>query len=286
MGGQLFYLAAATYGVAPLGVYALVCLVRREGVRSERGAIALAALAAAAGMLLVAGIYWHAPFRSDQMIYGRYNEATLVPILVAGVVALVTVPLDRRRIVVMLAPIARALDDPVHRVGRRAARHRARQLQHPRRRAGGRPRPRCPAGRDRRGARPGGGRADSGGAPATARSRWWACCASWRCSVSEPRRACSGPGSRDRANEQLIAAKLVQIESVVPPARPVRRLRPSHRGRVRGLELSLPHRRLAVRAARRAGVRGPVSDPDAGRAGARRRSRARGSSPASSTAPR
>ena len=106
MGGQLFYLAAATYGIAPLGVYALICLVRREGVRSERGAIALAALAAAAAMLVVAGIYWHAPFRSDQMIYGRYNEATLLPILVAGVVALVTVPLDRRRIVVMLAPIA------------------------------------------------------------------------------------------------------------------------------------------------------------------------------------
>ena len=40
------------------------------------------------------------------MIYGRYNEATLLPILVAGVVALVTVPLDRRRILVMLTPIA------------------------------------------------------------------------------------------------------------------------------------------------------------------------------------
>jgi hypothetical protein len=106
IGGQLFYLAAATYGIAPLGVYALVCMVRREGVRSERGAIALAALAAATGMLLVAGIYWHDPFRSDQMIYGRYNEATLVPILVAGVLALATVTLDRRRIVAMLAPIA------------------------------------------------------------------------------------------------------------------------------------------------------------------------------------
>ena len=94
IGGQLFYLAAATYGLAPLGIYALVCLVRSEGVRSERGAIALAALAAAAGMVLVAGIYWYDPFRSDQIIYGRYNEAALAPILVAGVVALVTAPLD------------------------------------------------------------------------------------------------------------------------------------------------------------------------------------------------
>ncbi len=106
IGGQLFYLAAATYGIAPLGVYALVCLVRREGVRSERGAIALAALAAAAGMLVVSGIYWHAPFRSDQLVYGRYNEATLLPLFAAGVVALATVRLDWRRIVVMLAPIA------------------------------------------------------------------------------------------------------------------------------------------------------------------------------------
>ena len=106
IGGQLFYLAAATYGLAPLGLYALVCLVRRDGVRSEAGAVALAALAAAAGMLLVSGIFWHDLFRSDQTIYGRYNEATLAPILVAGVLALVTVPLDRRRIVTMLAPIA------------------------------------------------------------------------------------------------------------------------------------------------------------------------------------
>lgn len=106
IGGHLFYLAAATYGLAPLGVYALVCLVRREGVRSERGAVALAALAAATGMLFVSGIFWHDPFRSDQMIYGRYNEATLIPILVAGVVTLATEKLDRRRIMVMLAPIA------------------------------------------------------------------------------------------------------------------------------------------------------------------------------------
>ena len=106
IGGQLFYLAAATYGLAPLGIYALVCLVRSEGVRTERGAIALAALAAAAGMVLVAGIYWYDPFRSDQIIYGRYNEAALAPILVAGVIALVTAPLTRRRIAVMLVPIA------------------------------------------------------------------------------------------------------------------------------------------------------------------------------------
>jgi hypothetical protein len=106
IGGQLFYLAAATYGLAPLGVYALVCLVRHEGVRSERGAIALAALVAAGGMLVVAGIYWYDPFRSDQIIYGRYNEATLAPVLAAGVIALVTAPLTRRRIAVMLVPIA------------------------------------------------------------------------------------------------------------------------------------------------------------------------------------
>ncbi len=106
IGGHLFYLAAATYGLAPLGLYVLVGLIRREGVRSERGAVALAALVAAAAMLFVSGMFWHNQVRSDQMIYGRYNEATLLPILVAGVVALATVTLDRRRILVMLVPIA------------------------------------------------------------------------------------------------------------------------------------------------------------------------------------
>jgi hypothetical protein len=106
MGGHLFYLSAATYGLAPLGVYVLGCAIRREGVRSERGAIGLCALLSALAMLLVSGIFWHDPFRSDQVIYGRYDEATLVPILAAGVVAIATAALTRRRIAVMLVPIA------------------------------------------------------------------------------------------------------------------------------------------------------------------------------------
>lgn len=106
IGGHLFYVAAATYGLAPLGIYVLVCVIRRQGVRTEQGAIALAALVAAAAMLLVSGVFWHDPFRSDQTIYGRYNEATLVPILTAGVLAIATRALDRIRILVMLLPIA------------------------------------------------------------------------------------------------------------------------------------------------------------------------------------
>ena len=105
MGGHLFYLAAATYGLAPLGIYAFVCLLRREGFRTERGAIALCALVSAAGMLVVSGIFWHDPFRSDQIIYGRYNEATLVPILVAGVLLLASAAPNRARIAAMLVPI-------------------------------------------------------------------------------------------------------------------------------------------------------------------------------------
>jgi hypothetical protein len=106
MGGHLFYLSAATYGLAPLGVYAFVCLLRREGFRTERGAIALCALVAAGAMLFVSGMFWHDPFRSDQPIYGRYDEATLVPILTAGVLLLQSAAPNRTRIGVMLVPIA------------------------------------------------------------------------------------------------------------------------------------------------------------------------------------
>ena len=106
MGGHLFYLSAATYGLAPLGVYAFVCLLRREGFRTERGAIALCALVAAGAMLFVSGMFWHDPFRSDQPIYGRYDEATLVPILTAGVLLLRRAAPNRTRIAAMLVPIA------------------------------------------------------------------------------------------------------------------------------------------------------------------------------------
>jgi hypothetical protein len=217
VGGQLFYLAAATYGVAPLGVYALVCMVRREGVRSERGAIALAALVAATGMLLVAGIYWHDPFRSDQMIYGRYNEATLAPILVAGVLALATVTLDRRRIIVMLAPIALLWTIPY--IAWDAA---LRNTE--------------PVNLNILGVAPVVALGHGVQPAAIAAVHGLAAVAligvaRWRPRVALPA-LCVGlalfglgievglfrHGSRGRANEQLIASKLAQIESVVPPA--------------------------------------------------------------------
>jgi hypothetical protein len=217
MGGQLFYLAAATYGIAPLGVYALICLVRRDGVRSERGAIALAALAAAAGMLLVAGIYWHAPFRSDQMIYGRYNEATLVPILVAGVVALVTGPLDRRRIVVMLAPIALLWTIPY--IAWDAALRNTGPVNFNILGV-------APVVALGHGVQPITIAAVHGlaavGLILVARRRphvaLVALLAAFALFGLGAEAGLFRTGSRDRANEQLIASKLVQIESVVPPA--------------------------------------------------------------------
>ncbi len=105
IGGHLFYLSAATYGLAPLGVVGLVSLVRRHG-RRDRGAIALAALAIAVAGIAVSGVFWHDPFRSDQMIYGRYNEAILLPLFAAGAVSLVRRELPlRTAAIVMFAPI-------------------------------------------------------------------------------------------------------------------------------------------------------------------------------------
>jgi hypothetical protein len=215
IGGHLFYLAAATYGLAPLGVYVLVCLVRREGLRSERGAVALAALAAAAAMLFVSGMFWHNQVRSDQLIYGRYNEATLLPILVAGVLTLATATIDRRRIVVMLAPIAVLWTIP-YIVSDAALRNSD------------------PVTFNILGVAP--VVALFGVQPVVIAAVHGLAAvalilvARWRPPLALPA-LCAGlalfglgievglfrTGSRDRANEQLIAAKLVQIERVVPP---------------------------------------------------------------------
>ena len=201
------------------------------------------------------GSFWHAPFRSDQMIYGRYNEATLLPILAAGVLALVTAPLDRRRIVVMLAPIALLWTIPYLAWDAALRSTRAGELQHPRRRAGRRPRPRRAPARDRARARPRGGGADRRSPAGRPGARLpVALRRPDRCSVGARPRDEAGLFRTARATARAsscVGAQLLAAERARAAGAALRVLRPEHRRRVLRVELPLPRRWLAVRPARR-----------------------------------
>jgi hypothetical protein len=83
--GQLFYLCAATFGVAVLGA---IELVRRAGRGPTRGLEALFPLAALVLVFAISvGSFAHVR-RVDQYLYGRYNEGAVAPLLLAGIAVL------------------------------------------------------------------------------------------------------------------------------------------------------------------------------------------------------
>ena len=102
--GQAWYLLVATAGLAGVGVVALVRTARQraeadhadpadpadpaEQARQARPArLTLATTAALVGVSMV---FMADRFRPDQIVYGRYNDAIVGPLLVAGIGALVT----------------------------------------------------------------------------------------------------------------------------------------------------------------------------------------------------
>jgi len=83
--GQAFYLTAATFGLAALGVLELVRAWRRGGPGLTL-AFPLATSACVAVISVVA--FAHAP-RIDSYLYGRYNECVVAPLLLAALAVLV-----------------------------------------------------------------------------------------------------------------------------------------------------------------------------------------------------
>jgi hypothetical protein len=94
LAGQIFYLAATTFGLWALGMaFALVAswrvIVRRSTDQVDRlalfiGIVAIATLVSSA-LRLYSGR--NGTGEADQLIYGRYNELVLAPVLVLGLVA-------------------------------------------------------------------------------------------------------------------------------------------------------------------------------------------------------
>jgi hypothetical protein len=84
LAGQLWYLAVATIGLAPLGIVYLL----RQVKRSPRRVDLLWILSASVTCLLVTSLFLADPGRVDHRIYGRYAETIVAVPLAAGVVSL------------------------------------------------------------------------------------------------------------------------------------------------------------------------------------------------------
>lgn len=79
--GQLFYLSAATVGVATLGVLELVRRLRSTEPRRLEALFPLAALAFVYAISVATNAR---ASRIDHLLYGRYNEGAMAPLLLAG----------------------------------------------------------------------------------------------------------------------------------------------------------------------------------------------------------
>ena len=84
LGGQLFYLSVATVGLVPLGLLIGGRAVGRT-VRGDRAPWVLTqafATTAFCGVWALSSLFMNLGDRADKLIYGRYNEGVIVPLLV------------------------------------------------------------------------------------------------------------------------------------------------------------------------------------------------------------
>ncbi len=105
--GQLWYLAAATAGMALLGAWALARIAREEPAGSPRRQTAAFALLSGAALFALSVAFVIVPDRVDKLFYGRYWEPALGLLLAAAVAFL----FERRPgpaafAVVAIAPLA------------------------------------------------------------------------------------------------------------------------------------------------------------------------------------
>ena len=91
LAGQLFYLSVATVGLIPLGLVVGVRSLVRVG-RGDRDVAALVrayATLSFLGVWALSSLFMNLGNRADQLIYGRYNEGVIVPILIIALAEVV-----------------------------------------------------------------------------------------------------------------------------------------------------------------------------------------------------
>ncbi|MBA3286926.1 MAG: hypothetical protein H0U21_02710 [Acidimicrobiia bacterium] len=99
--GQSWYLLVTTAGVAGLGVIALARLARRRQPGDTDRATSAAAdarlvLAVVGAHVALAMVFMSDRWRPDQVVYGRYNDAVVGPVVLVGIGELVTSSSVRR----------------------------------------------------------------------------------------------------------------------------------------------------------------------------------------------
>ena len=99
LAGQFFYLSLATLGLLPLGLFfglrALHAMVKGKDQTAATAARAFAAVAFL-GVWVLSSMFMNLGDRTDKLIYGRYNEGVIAPLLVIAL-AEVLAPARRRR---------------------------------------------------------------------------------------------------------------------------------------------------------------------------------------------
>jgi len=106
--GTSWYLLVATFGIIGLGLTvdgpAMAARVRRRGWDIPTISMTLL-LATAAGLIVVSAVWFVDITRADEIVYGRYTEPVVPPLLAVGTVALVRQRPSPRRVALVLSAI-------------------------------------------------------------------------------------------------------------------------------------------------------------------------------------
>jgi hypothetical protein len=97
-GGQMFYLSVATIGLLPLGLFLglrSLSVVFRGG-RSAKDLMAGFAALSFLGVWALSSLFMNLGDRTDKLVYGRYNEGAIVPLLILALAEVVTAGLSHR----------------------------------------------------------------------------------------------------------------------------------------------------------------------------------------------
>jgi hypothetical protein len=106
--GQTWYLLAASLGVVVYGAVVLVrSIIGRNPTPEPRRGDAVLVVLTVSMFVALSSVFMSDRWRSDQLVYGRYNDSIITPVLVVGLAALVgAIPL--RRLAVVSAAAATA----------------------------------------------------------------------------------------------------------------------------------------------------------------------------------
>src|SRR5579871_3543367 len=89
-GGQLFYLSVATFGLVPFGLWVSLRSVWAWARGDRRPVVAARAFPGVAflGVWGVSSLFMNLGTRADKLIYGRYNDAVIAPLLLLALAEL------------------------------------------------------------------------------------------------------------------------------------------------------------------------------------------------------